>query len=190
MIEEALFEYINQYAHLTETEWQAMSGLLTTRRMEKKELLAVENKPCTELIFTNKGYFRFFHHDTNGEEVTSDFYFAPTFITSYTSFITGEPSFVNVQAMEAMEVLVMKKMDLQALYLQYPGIERVGRLLAEMVAIASERHLFLLLNQTAEKRYKRLMEQQPQYINTIPMQYIASYLGITRETLSRMRKNL
>ena len=190
MIEEALFEYIIQYAQLTETEWQAMSGLLTTRRMEKKELLAVENKPCTELIFTNKGYFRFFHHDANGEEVTSDFYFAPTFITSYTSFITGEPSFVNVQAMETMVVLVMKKMDLQALYLQYPGIERVGRLLAEMVAIASERHLFLLLNQTAEKRYKRLMEQHPQYINTIPMQYIASYLGITRETLSRMRKNL
>jgi CRP-like cAMP-binding protein len=91
--------------------------------------------------------------------------------------------------MGEMEVLVFTKTDLYKLYDIYPKIEKMGRLIAERIAINSEEHLFMLLNQTAEMRYKRLMEKNPKYVNTIPLQYIASYLGITQETLSRMRKN-
>ncbi|WP_372652859.1 Crp/Fnr family transcriptional regulator [Draconibacterium sp.] len=89
-----------------------------------------------------------------------------------------------------MEVAEFQKSDLYELYRRYPNIERVGRLIAETIAINSEEHLFMLLNQTAETRYKTLMERYPEYINTIPLQYIASYLGITKETLSRIRKSL
>ncbi len=163
---------------------------MSCKKIKKKELVAEHGKVCQKVLFVNKGYFRFFHIDTKGNEITSDFYFAPTFITSYTSFITGTPSFVNVQAMSDMEVLEISKKDLYDLYAQNPKIERLGRLIAEMVAIISEEHLFLLLNQTAEIRYKKLLQTNPQYVNTIPLQYIASYLGITQETLSRMRKSI
>jgi CRP-like cAMP-binding protein len=186
----ALDEYINRFVHLTEDEKNALENIITSRIILRKEHFAEINKVCTKALFADRGYFRFYHLDSYGNEITSDFYFAPNFITSYTSFITGEPSFVNVQAMVDMEVLEFQKSDMNELYKRYPNIERLGRLIAESVAITSEKHLFLLLNQTAEMRYKTLMERNPEYVNTIPLQYIASYLGITKETLSRMRKSI
>lgn len=161
---------------------------MTRKKLKKNELVAENGKLCQKVWFCGEGYFRFYHIDFNGNEITSDFYFAPSFITSYTSFITGRPSFANVQAMNEMEVFEFSKADLLYLFDKYPKIERLRRLIAEAVAITSEEHLFLLLNQTAEMRYKRLLEKNPEHVNTIPLQYIASYLGITRETLSRIRK--
>jgi len=185
---ESLHKYINRFIQLSESEIREIEDILTSRKIYKKENFIEINKVCTKAIFINKGYFRFYHVDVNGNEITSDFYFAPSFITSYTSFITGAPSFVNVQAMVDMEVFEFTKNDLYDLYGKYPKIERLGRLIAEAIAINSEEHLFLLLNQSAEMRYKRLLEKNTKYVNTIPLQYIASYLGITKETLSRMRK--
>ncbi|MDI9516687.1 MAG: Crp/Fnr family transcriptional regulator [Tenuifilaceae bacterium] len=158
-------------------------------KIKKNELIAENGKVCNRLLFVNKGYVRFFHFDDNGTEITSDFYFAPTFVTTYTSFLTGLPSHVNVQAMCNMEALELSKNDLNELYERHPKFERVGRLIAESVAIHSEEHLFMLLNQPAGVRYRKLLEKYPLYINTIPLQYIASYLGITQETLSRIRKS-
>jgi len=186
----ALSNYIQQFAELSDEEKWGIENISVSKKIRKKEHFIEVGRVCTKVLFINKGYFRFYHLDTSGNEITSDFYFAPTFITSYTSFISGEPSFVNVQAMEDMEVLEFQKSKLYELYQHYPAIERVGRLLAESVAINSEKHLFLLLNQTAEIRYKTLLQRNPDYVNTIPLQYIASYLGITKETLSRMRRNI
>lgn len=186
----AFREYINRFVQLSEDEFRELESILSHKKMNKREHFVLANQRCTKVLFINKGYFRFYHLDSKGNEITSDFYFAPTFISSYTSFLTGNPSLVNVQAMDDMEVLEFQKSNLYELYSRYPKIERLGRLLAESVAITSEEHLFLLLNQTAEMRYKRLLERYPQYINTIPLQYIASYLGIAKETLSRMRKSI
>ncbi|MFA6712864.1 MAG: Crp/Fnr family transcriptional regulator [Bacteroidales bacterium] len=183
-------EYINRFIQSSEDEIRMLEHIMTSKIICKKEHFIEINKVCKKVLFISKGYFRFYHFDANGNEITSDFYFGPCFITSYTSFITGNPSFVNVQAMIDMEVLEFQKSDLYELYMQYPTIERLGRLIAESVAITSEEHLFLLLNQTAEMRYKRLLDRNPYYVNTIPLQYIASYLGITKETLSRMRKSI
>lgn len=186
----SLHKFINSYIQLPSEEINAFEEILTYKKIEKKELIAQNGRVCQKALFVSEGYFRFYHIDTKGNEITSDFYFAPSFITSYTSFITGKPSFVNVQAMNDLEVLEFTKTDLYNLYAKYPKIERLGRLIAESIAISSEEHLFLLLNQTAEMRYKRLLELNPQYVTTIPLQYIASYLGITQETLSRMRKSI
>jgi len=185
-----LHKYLNIAAQLSEKEMGAFEEILIQKRINKKEHVAENGKVCHKALFFNEGYFRFYHFDAKGNEITSDFYFGPSFITSYTSFITGSPSFVNVQAMTDMDVLEFSKNDLYLLYDKYPKIERFGRIIAETIAINSEEHLFLLLNQTAEMRYKRLLEKNPQYVNTIPLQYIASYLGITQETLSRMRKSI
>lgn len=187
---ESLHKYINNFIQLSREEIGILEQILTYKKIKKNELIAENGKVCQKVLFASGGYFRFYHTDCKGNEITSDFYFAPSFITSYTSFITGTPSFVNVQAMSDMEVVEFSKKDLYSLYDKYPKIERLGRLIAESVAIVSEEHLFLLLNQTAQMRYQRLLEKHPQYVNTIPLQYIASYLGITQETLSRMRKSI
>lgn len=181
-------DYVGRFVDLQEEESVALEKIMHYRKIGKKEVVAQAGKICTKVLFTARGYFRFYHYDANGNEITSDFYFAPAFISAYTSFITGEPSFVNVQAMMDMDVLEFQKNDLYNLYGRFPKIETLGRMIAESVAINSEHHLFMLLNQTAEMRYKSLLEKNPEYVRTIPMQYIASYLGITKETLSRIRK--
>ncbi len=187
---EDLKKYINQYIRLSSNETGAIEKLFVPCKIKKRELFAQVGKPCNKILFIQKGYFRFYHLDAKGNEITSDFYFAPSFITSYTSFISGNPSFVNVQSMQNIDALEIKKTDLYNLYQCYPNIERLGRLIAEQVAINSEKHLFLLLNQPAEMRYKNLLNEHTQYVKNIPLQYIASYLGISKETLSRMRKTI
>lgn len=187
---ESLYQYINSFIPLSREEISVFEEIITYKKIKKKELIAENGKVCQRVLFVNEGYFRFYHIDAKGNEITSDFYFAPSFITSYTSFITGTPSLVNVQAMNDMEVLEFSKNDLYTLYDRYPKIERLGRFIAENVAIVSEEHLFLLLNQTAETRYQKLLKKNPRYVNTIPLHYVASYLGITQETLSRMRKSI
>lgn len=190
MMIEDFIKYIDQFIQLTEDEIQSLSQICHEKKLKKRAHFIRSAEICSKVLFFNQGYFRFYHLDPNGNEITSDFYFAPGFITSYTSLITGTPSMVNVQAMENMEILEFHKKDIYELYDLYPNLERLGRLIAESVAINSEKHLFLLLNQTAEVRYKNLLERNPKYVNTIPLQYIASYLGITRETLSRMRRTI
>ena len=187
---EAFRLYINHFISITDEDFAILSSYLKPGFLRKKELLVQAGTSCSKVVYFNSGYFRFFHHDTKGNEITSDFSFAPNFATSYTSLLSGQPSVVNVQAMENIEILELKKSDLLKLYDYAPQFERLGRKLAELVAINSERHLFLLLNQTAEYRYRKLLEKYPEYIQTIPLQFIASYLGITQETLSRMRKTI
>jgi len=183
-------QFISKSSQLQEEEYLAFEGLMYEDVILKKEHLIKASEICNKIAFFSEGYFRFYHYGTDGTEVTSDFYFAPGFITSYTSLITGNPSKVYVQAMEDMKILVLRKSDLQNLYSKYHSIDRFGRLIAEQVAIDSEKHLFSLLNQTADERYKNLLDSYPQYIQKIPLQYIASYLGIKQETLSRVRKNI
>ncbi len=185
---DSLKSYINPFVQLKQEEFEAFVSATTFRHLAKKDLLVKEGQVCSTIGFFNQGYFRFFHTDVNGNEVTSDFHFAPGFITSYTSFLTSSPSKANVQAMEAMDIIEISKPNLYELYSKYHAIETLGRLMAEYVFITTEIHLLMILNQTAETRYRILLDKYPSFVNRIPLQYIASYLGITQETLSRMRK--
>ncbi|MCY1633791.1 Crp/Fnr family transcriptional regulator [Marinifilum sp. D737] len=183
-------DYLSRFVNLKEEEISAFYRKATIRKLKKREHFVKAGEHCSNVLFTNSGYLRFYHLSENGNEITSDFYFAPSFITSYTSFITKSQSLVSVQAMQDMEVLEFSREDIYKLYAKYSTVQTIGRMIAEQVAINSERHLFLLLGQSAETRYKELMEKYPQHIQSIPLQYIASYLGITKESLSRIRKSI
>jgi len=185
-----LHTFIKNLVQLSVEEKHAMNSILNERLIKRKEHLIVEGEVCKKLWFFNHGLFRYYHTRADGAEITSDFVFAPYFATSYTSLITGNPSFVNLQALEDMKLLEFSKDDLNQLYNKYSGIERLGRKMAELTVITSEKHLFFLLNQSAKQRYTDLIRTYPEYLKSIPLQYIASYLGITQETLSRIRKSI
>ena len=189
-MKEQLRQFLDQYIQLDENEFQTITDSMSEKFLRKKELLVRTTEICSKLVFFTEGFFRFYHYSGTGIEVTSDFYFGPAFVTSYTSFITNTPSNTFVQAMEDMKVLVLKKSDLEKLYSRYHKIDRVGRLIAEKIAIYYEQHLLSILNQTAEERYINLLNNNPLFIQKIPLQYIASYLGITQETLSRVRQKV
>jgi|SRR6056297_3019206 len=183
-------DFLNQYVTLTENELKKFDDVSVLRHVEKEQILIGSSQAARNMIFFARGYLRFFHYLEDGTEVTSDFYFAPGFVTSFTSFVSGKPTNVNVQAMTDMEVLSIERKQLLRLYDDSHNIERVGRILTEQFAMNSELHLFSLLNYPAERRYLELFEQHPEYINQIPLKYLASYLGIKQETLSRIRKKL
>ena len=183
-------EYLQGFANFDHDSLQMLLEVLKVKKLLKHENLVEHGEVCKRVVFFTKGYFRFYHFHENGSEVTNDFYFAPGFVTSYTSLITQKPSFVNVQAMETMEVLEISRNDIYNLYDKNVGVERLGRLLAESIAMNSEKHLFLLLNQTAETRYRNLLAEYPRYVHHIPLQYIASFFCITKESLIRIRKSM
>jgi len=185
---DALRKFINAYTVLDTEDFDTILEKLTIKELRKKEHLVSAGETCNEIAFFEKGYFRFYHYSPAGVEITTDFRFAPHFITSYTSLITRKPSQVYVQAMESMVVWIIRYSDLMNLYNNHPRIERFGRIMAEQVAIESEKHLFSLLNFNAEERYNHLLKEYPDYIQNIPLQYLASFLGIKQETLSRVRQ--
>jgi len=183
-------KYIRQIIPLSDLELAQLQKILQFKHIQKREHLVEMNQICDKVVFFMNGYFRFYHFSNEGIEITSDFYFAPGFVTSYTSLITGNISKVNVQAMDEMQLLVLYKHDLEDLYQKSHAIEHLGRIIAEQVAITSEKHLFSLLFQSAEERYQNLLSQNPEFVKSIPLQYIASYLGISPETLSRVRRKI
>ncbi|HUW07647.1 MAG TPA: Crp/Fnr family transcriptional regulator [Williamwhitmania sp.] len=189
-LSQLLLNFLLQLVPSPDEGIEALLESMEHRKLVHKEHLVMAGEVAQSIVFCANGYFRFYHYLPNGTEVTSDFYFAPNVATSYTSFITRKPSAVYVQAMEDMEVLTIGHEQLMELYHRYPSVERIGRLMAEQVAITSEKHLFSLLNYNAEERYAALMQEHPEFIQQIPLHYIASYLGVTPETLSRIRQRI
>lgn len=180
-------DFINRFIPTDDKLFNTLISKFELKKVSRKELLLEAGKTSNKIFFLSEGFVRFFHTKKDGTEVTSDFYFAPGFITSFTSLIEQKPSIVNIQAMVKMDVLFIKYKDLMALYDIEHKVERLGRLLAEQVFITSEKHLLSFLNDSPQDRYLWLMKEYPEYVKNIPLHYLASYLGITAESLSRIR---
>ena len=180
-------EFVNKFIRTDDRLFDIIINNFEYKKVARKELLLEAGKTANKIFYLHEGFVRFFHTKKDGTEATSDFYFAPGFITSFTSLIDQKPSNVNIQAMVKMDVLSIKHRDLMALYDKEHKVERLGRLLAEQVFITSEKHLLSFLNDSPQDRYLWLMKEYPEYVKNIPLHYLASYLGITAESLSRIR---
>lgn len=186
-MKKSLHEFVNKFIQTDEELFDTIFNNFEYYKVARKELLLESGKVADKIYFLPEGFVRFFHTKKDGSEVTNDFYFAPGFITSFTSLIEQNPSIVNIQAMVKMDLLYIKYKNLIALYDQEHIIERLGRLIAEQVYISSEKHLFSFLNDSPQERYEWLIREYPEYIKNIPLHYLASFLGITPESLSRIR---
>jgi CRP-like cAMP-binding protein len=179
--------FVNKFIQTDDRLFDIIISNFEYKKVARKEILLEAGKTANKIFYLHQGFVRFFHTKKDGTEVTSDFYFAPGFITSFTSLIEQKPSNVNIQAIVKMDVLFIKYKDLMALYDKEHKIERLGRLLAEQVFITSEKHLLSFLNDSPQDRYLWLMKEYPEYVKNIPLHFLASYLGITAESLSRIR---
>lgn len=156
----------------------------------KKELLSKLDVVCDRLFFLKKGCVRFFIYDNKGNEVTTDFSFGPSFITSFTSYINGSPSQVGIEAVSDCSVFWTTKSKLEELFRRDCRFLEIGLKLTEKVFVISESHMLSLLTKTPLERYEYLLEMHPEYVLNIPLKYLASYLGMTPETLSRIRAKI
>ncbi|WP_153797579.1 Crp/Fnr family transcriptional regulator [Foetidibacter luteolus] len=172
-----------------EEAWQDMRQRLTVKICLKKQQLVTEGKPAGEIYFITKGSFRFYKI-IDGIEVTTFFSFENQWTGAYTSYTNRTPAGITIEAMEDAEVLALHYDDLQQLYQKHRSAERFGRLMAEYLVSCLEDRMHSLLLKTPEERYLKTLTDHSIYFERVPQHYIASYLGVAPESLSRIRKRV
>jgi len=183
---QALLEHIKQYAQLKGPAIKALSAVLHPKELAKGSLLITEGKVCDEVNSVEEGCLRgFYNHD--GKEITYWFAFENDFVTSFYSFISRKPCVESIQAIENCRMWSISYNDLQSLYNNYPQVERLGRLMNERYYVRLEERFARNHFKEAKERYENLILYSPHILQRVPLGYIASYLGITQETLSRIR---
>ena len=145
---------------------------------------------CKHIAFIVKGSFRTYYLNDKGEETTSCFCTENGFTTSYKSFIFQEPSTLSIQAIEDSEILTIDYDKLHFLYNSSTVWLHIGRIVSEQQYLSLEKYASVLNNESAKEKYLRLLKEQPSVIHKATVEDIASYLGITRRTLSRIRQEI
>ncbi|MGA9639144.1 Crp/Fnr family transcriptional regulator [Flavobacterium sp.] len=183
-----LKSYLQYFGLLTDDEIDNLISLSRKRHLEKTDYFVRQGEVCKEVAFILKGSLRSFYISDKGEEVTYCLLFPNNFITAYSSYITGQSTVENMQAITPVEILVISKEDIDALATKSVNLVYFLKTIAEQQYIELEKRIFQLQNNNALERYENLIKTHPEYVLQIPLQYLASYLGITQRHLSRIRK--
>lgn len=182
--------FLNNVAPITDQEFADIIRLFTQRKLQKGEYFVKQDKVCQHIAFIVKGTLRTFYINNKAEETTSCFCTANNLTTSYKSFILQQASNLSIQAIEETELLLIDFSSLQKLYKSNSLWQNIGRIVAEKEYIVMEEYASVLNNETAKEKYLRLLKEQPTVIQKATLEDIASYLGVTRRTLSRIRKEI
>jgi CRP-like cAMP-binding protein len=154
--------------------------------LARNECLVREGTTCRHLYFLEQGALRGYYH-LEGKEVTHWFAFENDFVTSLHSFITGHPAVENLQLLEGSILWAISREKLSGLMDRFHEIERLVRIVYEKYYLRLEERYVNAQFKTAAERYAGLLEQSPQIIQRAPLGAVASFLGISPETLSRIR---
>lgn len=175
---------------ISDEEFENASTYFREVRLEKGESLLQEGNVCKQMAFVTKGVLRTFYLNHKAQEITHCFRTAGMFASAYRSFILQEPSFLSITALEYVELILIDYDHLQKLYQTSLVWQRIGRILAERAYIEMEDYATVLNNELAIEKYQRLLKEQPEVIQKSNVEHIATYLGVTRRTLSRIRQEV
>ncbi|MCF3109153.1 Crp/Fnr family transcriptional regulator [Niabella sp. CC-SYL272] len=181
-----LFHHIEQYYPLSVTAREALAENFEERVLAKGKFLITEGQVCKQLYFLQQGALRGYIN-VDGKELTNWFGFEAHFITSFHSFITQQPSMENIQLLEGCILWSISKEQLTRLFDTHHEIERLVRIIYEQYYIRLEERYVNAQLRTATERYAHLMEEAPHILERVPLGQISSYLGVSPETLSRIR---
>lgn len=186
---EELGQVLRNYIHLSDKDWTVIQEYFHPLSIKKDHVLTNQNSVEERLYFITDGIVRLYYE---GEEkdITLNFGFPNSFINCYTSFLTQTESKYILQSLSACELVYISRKDLETLYEITDCGHHLGRLFAENLFLyLSKREDSFVLN-TPTERYLNLFEEQRHLIQQIPLKYIASYIGITPQALSRIRAKL
>ena len=182
-------ELARKYSTMTHDELDILEGILEPVKYVKGEMILAEGEVCRGISYIEKGLVRQFYNK-NGKEVTEHLGVDHTIFMCIESLFKEEPSRLQVEALEATLVYILPKSKLEAAAIRNVNIQMLYRKILEESLIQSQVHADLMRFETAPNKYKRLCELSPQVVLRAPLTYIASYLQMTPETLSRIRSGV
>lgn len=183
-------QFIRQIAPISDKEFDETVILFKEMHLQKGDYFLKQGNISRQIAFVNKGTLRIFYLNDKANETTSCFCNENNWTTSYKSFIQQQPSTRSIQALEDTELLVIDYENLQKLYATSVVWQNIGRVFAEREYIVMEQYASVLNNETAKEKYLRLLKEQPTVLQKANIEDIASLLGITRRTLSRIRQEI
>ncbi|MFD2914191.1 Crp/Fnr family transcriptional regulator [Psychroserpens luteus] len=183
--------HIDRIATISNADWEFFSSKLKRLEIPKKTVFLKLNEIENHISFIESGVVRLFIPKEDSEkEITFGFSFKDQFVSAYDSFLTQTPSAYQLQALTKTTILSITYNDLQEVYKTTQIGNLIGRLTAERLFLLKSKREQNLLNLTAEERYLKLFKERPELIKIIPLKYISSYIGVTAQALSRIRKRI
>lgn len=186
-----LAEQLRNFAPLNDKDISESRLFWKARKMCKGDFFNMQQMVCNDLGLIAKGIFRiYFRHPDSTEDKNIFFFSEDQFVVSFRSFVTRNPCWYFIEAMEDSEIFFISHKDIHGLYETHPNWGKFGRLLAEHFFTIAQTRTEELLFFSPEERYSRLLKMHPAIVERIPAYHISSYLGIANPSLSRIRKRI
>ncbi|WP_165734139.1 Crp/Fnr family transcriptional regulator [Polaribacter sp. 20A6] len=182
--------YLQTFNILTDNEIDLFESKVQNIKLKKGDFFIKENRISKEVAFVVSGLFRSFYYSSSEEEVTYCFTFSNSFVSAYSSFLSQTKTIENIQALTDIELLTISREDILMLEKSSTNWLKFFKLITEQEYIKMEKRVLLLQKESAEKKYTDLLINHPEYLQVIPLNFLASYLGITQRHLSRIRKTI
>jgi CRP-like cAMP-binding protein len=193
-MQEAIRTYLESVESLcpgvTDTELNFLESRLSVSEYKSRHTYISADTIQDEIGFVHRGLLRAFFVDSKGNEITVNFAREKGCATHYSAFISKTPSRYSFQCMEPSVIVSLTYEHIQEAYERYPVMERYGRLMVEQVLKSQQKRIEGFLFATAESRYLEFVRENPDLFNRVSLSHLASYLGIERQTLTRIRQRL
>lgn len=184
------FKEFNKKVLLTKEEEALIKTYLTLKKLRKKQYLLQEGDVCKNFAFVEKGALKSYTIDDNGNECIIQFAIEGWTIADLYSFLTGEAATYNIDAIEDAELVMISKMAHEELLQKLPKYETYTRINITGAYIAMQKRLTSIISNTIEERYTGFTSLYPDIVKRVPQHMVASYMGLTPETLSRIRRRI
>jgi len=185
-----LFNHLEKKVTLSAEEKEIVKDHFMPRTLKKRKLLLQEGYVCKYLTFVTSGLLKAYTIDDKGTEHINQFTPEGWWTSDMYSFFSGQPANYTIDALEDSELLTITVEDFERLTLKVPLMDRYFRMLFQNSVIAWERRLVHAHMLTAEEKYRQLLENNPNLVNRVPQNLLASYLGLTAATISRLKKSM
>lgn len=184
------YQKYGELFQVDQAHFEEFFSLLKHTELVKSDFFVKQGEKCKYLGFIKRGTIRSFYINDQGKEINFGFYFKNEFFTDYESILCDSISNMNIQAIENCEILLLHKDDLQKLYDKEAYWQKFGRIMSEKIYLDAKKRIDDLLCNSPENRYLNLLKKEPVLIQKIAQKYIASYLGVTEQSLSRIRSRI